>query len=260
MENVRLYDELQTQISHLKKAQVQLEKSARLAGIGQLAAGIAHEINNPLAAILGFSELLHQAVGDDLKGDVEIILKEAQRVRDIVHGLLDFARQREPHKELADLNQIMQDTLKLYRYQLNKARVRTHEACDPTLPPVEVDPNQIKQVLLNLFTNAAQAMPQGGNLYLSTHVNAHAEISLTVRDTGMGIAPEHLPHIFEPFFTTKDVGQGSGLGLAISFGIMQNHGGRIEVESQSGQGSSFKLYLPAAIFITDDSNNHALND
>ncbi len=253
IENARLYDELQTQISHLKKAQVQLERSARLAGIGQLAAGIAHEINNPLASILGFSELLHQTVGDDLKGDVEIILKEAQRVRDIVHGLLDFARQREPRKELADLNQLLVDTLKLYRYQFNKARVQTHETCDPMLPLVEVDPNQIKQVLLNLFANATQAMPQGGHLYLATQANGH-EIGLTVRDTGTGIAPEHLPHIFEPFFSTKDVGQGTGLGLAISFGIMQNHGGRIEVESQMGVGSCFKLCLPAAPPMGNHSN------
>jgi PAS domain S-box-containing protein len=247
VENARLYHALQKRLSELQSAQAQLARAARLAGIGELAASIAHEINNPLAAILGFSELAYQSVRDeDIKSDLEMVVKEANRVREIVRGLLDFARPRALRLEVTDVNQVIADTLKLVRHRINRGGLRLHEHYDAELPLLELDANQIKQVLLNLITNAIQATASGGALTLATALQNQAVV-VSVQDTGTGIAPEHLEHIFEPFFTTKAEGEGTGLGLAVSYGIVQKHGGRIEAESEVGKGTTFKVYLPIGV-------------
>ncbi|TEU15261.1 MAG: GAF domain-containing protein [Anaerolineales bacterium] len=275
IENARLYKDLQDRMEELKRTQAQLIQSAKLAAIGELAAGVAHEINNPLASIVGFARLLLQAVDDDdpMREDLQIIDREAARTRAIVRALLDFARQREPRLEPVDVNEIVRTTMTLIRHQAKGARVTIKESYDETLPPVSLDADQIKQVFLNMVTNAIQAMPQGGELKVVTAYRPRAQspelakergpdgstgspqrlvdgmdgadrVTVEFHDTGAGISAEDLPRIFDPFFTTKKVDQGTGLGLSISHGIVERHGGRIEVESEVGQGSTFTVMLP----------------
>jgi len=275
IDNARLYKDLQDRMEELKRTQAQLIQSAKLAALGELAAGVAHEINNPLASIVGFARLLLQEVDDDdpMKEDLQIIDQEAARTRAIVRALLDFARQRKPQLEPADVNDIVRTTMTLIRHQAKGARVTIKESYDETLPPVSLDADQIKQVFLNMMTNAIQAMPQGGELKVVTAYRPRVQspepassrahrgvegrspelaegmdgadwVAVEFHDTGAGISAEDLPRIFDPFFTTKEVGQGMGLGLSISYGIVESHGGKIEVESEVGQGSTFTVMLP----------------
>jgi two-component system NtrC family sensor kinase len=253
IENAQLYKDLQGQMDILQRTQAQLIRSAKLAAIGELAAGVAHEINNPLTSIMGFTRLLLQKVDDDdpMKEDLQIIDREAARTKAIVRGLLDFARQREPRLESADVNEIVRTTMALVHHQAKGKGVIIKESFDETLPLVSLDANQIEQVFLNIVTNAIQAMPEGGELKVMTAYRPHAVdgadcVAVEFHDTGTGIAEENLPRIFDPFFTTKEVGQGTGLGLSISYGIVASHGGWIEVETKVGQGSTFKVMLPAA--------------
>jgi signal transduction histidine kinase len=266
IENARLYEELQNRMEELKRTQAQLIQSAKLAAIGELAAGVAHEINNPLTSIVGFTRLLLQEIDDDaMKEDLQIIDREAARTKAIVRGLLDFARQREPQLEQVDVNEIVQTTMALIRHQAKCARVAIKESYDETLPLVSLDADQIKQVFLNMMTNAIQAMPKGGELKVVTARRSQAQspdgstgspqrlakgmdsadyVVVEFHDTGTGISMEDLPRIFDPFFTTKEVGQGTGLGLSISHSIVEKHGGKIKVESKVGRGSTFTVMLP----------------
>jgi PAS domain S-box-containing protein len=253
IENAQLYKDLQGQMDILQRTQAQLIRSAKLAAIGELAAGVAHEINNPLTSIMGFTRLLLQKVDDDdpMKEDLQIIDREAARTKAIVRGLLDFARQREPRLESANVNEIVRTTMALVHHQAKGTGVIIKESFDETLPLVSLDANQIEQVFLNIVTNAIQAMPEGGELKVLTAYRPHAVdgadcVAVEFHDTGTGIAEENLPRIFDPFFTTKEVGQGTGLGLSISYGIVESHGGWIEVETEMGQGSTFKVMLPVA--------------
>jgi GAF domain-containing protein len=269
IENAQLYKDLQDRMEELKRTQAQLIQSARLAAIGELAAGVAHEINNPLTGIMGFTRLLLQEVDDDapIKEDLRIIDREAARTKDIVRGLLDFASQRETRLEPADVNEIVRSTVTLVRHQAKGARVTIKESYDENLPLVSLDAEQIKQVFLNIITNAIQAMPKGGELKVVTAYWPQARspelvearspalakgidgadcVVVEFHDSGTGISVENLPRIFDPFFTTKEVAQGTGLGLSISHGIVERHGGRIEVKSEVGQGSTFTVMLPVA--------------
>jgi PAS domain S-box-containing protein len=253
IENAQLYKDLQGQMDILQRTQAQLIRSAKLAAIGELAAGVAHEINNPLTSIMGFTRLLLQKMDDDdpMKEDLQIVDREAARTKAIVRGLLDFARQREPRLESADVNEIVRTTMTLVHHQAKGTGVIIRESFDETLPLVSLDANQIEQVFLNIVTNAIQAMPEGGELKVLTAYRPHAVdgtdcVAVEFHDTGTGIAEENLPRIFDPFFTTKEVGQGTGLGLSISYGIVESHGGWIEVETEMGQGSTFKVMLPVA--------------
>jgi len=245
IENARLYEDLQRKMEALKNTQAQLVQSAKLAAIGELAAEVAHELNNPLTCILGFSKLLlkNTTLDDRARCDLTTIVAEAQRARGIVRDLLNFAHQTEAHRKKADLNRAVQDALALTRQYLEKSGVVIEENYDADLPPISLDVNRMKQVFLNLITNAAQAMPQGGTLTITTS-RVGSEAFVRISDTGEGIQPEHLDRIFEPFFTTRPVGQGTGLGLSVSLGIVQVHGGRIEVESEIGQGATFTVWLP----------------
>jgi two-component system NtrC family sensor kinase len=253
IENARLYKDLQDRMEELERTQAQLIQSAKLAAIGELAAGVAHELNNPLTSIMGFTSLLLQEVDDDdpMKEELQMIEQAAARTKTIVSGLLGFARQTESRLELADVNQIVQSTMALLRHQAKVARVTVKKSYDENLPLVSLDANQIKQVFLNIITNAIQAMPQGGELEVVTSYRPRAIdgtdcVAVEFRDTGTGISAENLPRIFDPFFTTKKAGQGTGLGLSISHGIVEKHGGKIEVESEMGQGSTFTVLLPVA--------------
>ncbi len=265
IENARLYKELQDQMEELKQTQAQLIQSAKLAAVGELAAGVAHEINNPLTSIIGFTRLLLRELDDDnpMKGDLEIIDREAARTKAIVRSLLDFARQREPQLKPADVNEVVQSTMALIYPQAKSAQVTIKESYDDTLPLISLDTDQMKQVFLNIMINAIQAMPDGGELKVVTAYRPQVQspgdstglrpagetgsldcVAVEFHDTGTGISAEELPRIFDPFFTTKEVGQGTGLGLSISYGIVQSHGGWIEVESEVGRGSTFTVMLP----------------
>ena len=246
LENSRLVHDVQAQMDKLKQAQIQLVQAAKLAAVGELAAGVAHELNNPLTSVLGFAELLvhNPATDAATRRDVEIIAREAVRARDIVRNLLSFARQAKPQRHPADIGAALRQTLGMVRQQMEYSGVVIEEDYAVDVGLVTLDSGQMKQVFLNLITNAAHAMPRGGKLKLRI-ARLGDEVAISVSDTGEGIPPETLDHIFEPFFTTRPVGQGRGLGLSVSLGIVQEHGGRISVDSHVGQGSIFTVWLPA---------------
>jgi signal transduction histidine kinase len=245
LENARLYENLQLRMKELENTQVQLVQSAKMAAIGELAAGVAHELNTPLASVMGYSELLlERAVPDDPdRKKLEIIVRQSCQARDIVRSLLSFSQQDEFNREVADLNQVIKETLMLLRSQLQSNGIALEEQFDPDLPSLLLDTGRMKQVILNLITNALQAMPGEGTLTVCTEQN-QSKVAVRIGDTGEGISEENLSRVFEPFFSTKPVGQGTGLGLAVSLGIVQDHGGQIEVDSQVGEGSTFTVWLP----------------
>jgi signal transduction histidine kinase len=264
IENARLYKTLQQQMEELKGSQTQqLIQSAKLASIGELATNVAHEINNPLTSILGFTALMLDDMEDQNphKKDLKIIQSEAMRSRDIVRNLLDFARKRGIKKELIDINQLIQNTLNLLRHQAEISNIVLREEYGPELPTLIIDGDQMKQVFINLLKNAFDAMPKGGTLTVTTLAHNYdgsstqpgfgenepvffrKMIEIRIQDTGIGIDKEHLPKIFDPFFTTKE-GMGTGLGLAVSYGIIERHGGRISVFSEVGAGATFVVKLP----------------
>ncbi len=243
--NARLYGDLQQQMEQVRNTQAQLVQSARLAAVGELAAGVAHELNNPLTGILGFAQLLLEDLPADApsRRDLEAIAAAAQRARGIVYNLLDFARQGSLWRQPADINRLLRQTLSLMRIHLERSGVLILEEYADGLGTPSVDAAQIEQVFLNLIRNAAQAMSGGGTLCLHTE-QVGDEVAVSFSDTGPGISPEAQKRLFEPFFTTKP--EGVGLGLAVSAGIVQEHGGRITVESRPGHGSTFTVWLPLA--------------
>ncbi|PYN50791.1 MAG: histidine kinase, partial [Candidatus Rokuibacteriota bacterium] len=246
-ENSRLYEGVKQQYAELQRTQAQLIQSTKLAAIGELAANIAHEINNPLTSVLGFASYLAEQVphGQPMREELDLIQEEAGRARDIVRDLLHFSRQREFVPQVTDLNQVLEQTLVMVRRQGAFDSITLHEEYAEGLPPVEVDVPRIKQVFLNLINNAVYVMQErGGSLTLRSSFSG-GMVRVEVADTGTGIAPEHLGRIFEPFFTTKPEVSGTGLGLSVSLGIVESHGGTIGVQSELGVGSTFTVKLPA---------------
>jgi len=245
-ENSRLYEGVKQQMAELKRTQAQLIQSTKLAAIGELAANIAHEINNPLTSVLGFASYLAEQVppGRPMREELDLIQEEAGRARDIVRDLLHFSRQREFSSQITDLNVVLEQTLAMVRRQgaLDSITLQEHYASG--LAPVEVDVPRIKQVFLNLINNAVYVMKDGGSLTIRSSASGDM-VQVEVIDTGTGILPEHVDRIFEPFFTTKPDVSGTGLGLSVSLGIVQSHGGTIEVKSEVGRGSTFTVKLPA---------------
>src|SRR5881296_153412 len=244
-ENSRLYGAEKQQVAELKRTQAQLIQSTKLAAIGELAANIAHEINNPLTSVLGFASYLAEQVppGQPWREELELIQEEAGRARDIVRDLLHFSRQREFVPQMTDLNVVLEQTLTMVRRQGAFDAITLVEEYAPGLPPVEVDVPRVKQVFLNLINNAVYVLKDGGTLTVRSSVVGDT-VQVEVIDTGTGIPAEHLDRIFEPFFTTKPDVSGTGLGLPVSLGIVESHGGTIEVKSELGRGSSFIVKLP----------------
>lgn len=237
----------------LSEAQRQLYQSQKLAAVGQLAAGVAHEINNPLTGVLTYSSFLLKRAADrpEFKDDLEVIVRETQRCRGIVKGLLDFARPSPPEKHPSDINEIVERAIRIVQTQLAAQRVELHKNLRAGLPMVNADANQIQQILVNLLLNAKDAIGEGGAITLATALRTNSdpaqshtqEIEVSVSDTGCGIPAAHLERIFEPFFSTKGR-KGTGLGLAVAWGIVEKHNGRIEVESEVGKGAIFRVLLP----------------
>lgn len=230
----------------LKQMQAQLIRSEKLASQGELVAGIAHEINNPLTGILVYSSLIvsDPLLDPTLKPDLETIVRETQRCAGIVKGLLDFSRETPLQKKPVALDQVMEAALNLVIHQSLFHDITITKQFCVDLPTVMADYNQIEQVFINILLNAGQAMPHGGSLSITTGLTGDScSVYATIADTGQGISEEHLGKIFDPFFTTKDQ-KGTGLGLSVSFGIIANHGGKIGVESKKGEGTSFTIFLP----------------
>ncbi len=229
--------------ARLEAAQLQLIQSEKLAAIGQLTAGIVHDVKNPFAVIMGMSEILaeDEQLDESILHGLKIIRESAVKGNTIVSDLLKFARQSKPEMRYGDLCETVKTAIRLTAYLTR--RYNTVTELPPTTVYVTYDPQQIEQVLINLIHNAVQAMPNGGSLYIGlAKVGDCAQI--IVRDSGAGIAQENLKRIFDPFFTTKAEGEGTGLGLSVSYGIIANHNGRIDVESKVGKGSEITILLP----------------
>ncbi|HUL98900.1 MAG TPA: ATP-binding protein [Mycobacterium sp.] len=233
----------------LAEARNQIYQSNKLASLGRLAAGIAHEINNPLTGVLTYSSFLLKRAGDDpeVRQDLETVVHETKRCREIVRGLLDFARQVPPKKSLVDANEIMQRSLQIVDNQLRVQNIQVTKTLRSDLPRIHADPNQLQQVLINLLVNAADAINgDKREIRVATDLrprNGQGMLEITVADTGMGIPEKNLGKIFEPFFTTKEH-KGTGLGLSVVWGIVSEHGGVVEVNSKVGQGTTFTIRLP----------------
>ncbi len=245
LENAQLYENLQERLRELSQAQAQLVQTAKMAAVGDLAAGVAHELNTPLTSILGYTEMLLEQAPSDARARrrLEAICRQAAKARDIVRSLLDFA---EPHDYIidrVDLNALLQQSLLLLRQRLENKGIIILEQYEPDLPCPAMDASRMKQVFLNLCINALQAMPHGGTLTVRSERSGDG-VAASFIDSGEGIPAENMPRVFEPFFTTRAVDEGTGLGLSVSLGIVQAHGGRIEVQSKVGAGSTFVVWLP----------------
>lgn len=249
-----LEERVEQKTRELKRAHEHALHTEKMASIGKMAAVLAHEINNPLSGILTYAKLLHKWIDRDDGGrnhhqeicdSLDLIASESRRCGDLVKNLLTFSRTTPMNLQATNLNQVVDRSLRLVQHQLDLAGIQVQPQLDPDLPPVLCDAAQIEQVLLALVMNALDAMPQGGNLWLTTSFGHEPnQVRIVVRDDGSGIPPEILPRIFEPFLTTKETGRGVGLGLAISHSILERHNGSIEVQSEAGRGTTFTVTLP----------------
>jgi two-component system NtrC family sensor kinase len=229
-----------------------LLQSEKQASIGRLAAGVAHEINNPLTGVLSYTHMLlrRKDIGDDIRSDLETIIESTERVRKIVKGLLDFSRQTKLDQEPTDVNKLVSSAITIMDNQALVKGVSIKFNPGDNLPMVTLDRNQIQSVLLNMIINALDATEPGDAITIYTAPGLSASdsgqkgVEITVADTGCGIPPENLDKLFDPFFSTKEVGQGTGLGLSVSYGIVQRHGGTMRVQSEVGKGTRFFIWLP----------------
>jgi two-component system NtrC family sensor kinase len=235
-------------ITEQKKMEGKIQHTEKIASIGQLAAGIAHEINNPLGVILCHIDLIKgdASLSTETQADLEIIEKHAGNCRTIIADLLKFAHQQVAVKEPAALNTLLEEGLSMVNSQLRKQEIETHLDLAPDIPPVTVDADKIKQVILNILLNSAQAIGRHGTIWLRSRFDAAGRMAvITIEDDGPGISPAIQGKIFDPFFTTKPPGQGTGLGLSVSYGIIRDHQGDIVVESLPGTPTRFVISLPA---------------
>jgi signal transduction histidine kinase len=250
--NARLFQELGERIKAQRAAEGRIVETARLAAIGELAASIAHELNNPLTTITGFTELLLEdfPAGSRQRENMELVLSEARRAREVVRRLLDFSRREEDMMRPVNLTETVSEVLALTQPMATIQQVEIQFEAWDELPLVFGDRSKLRQVVQNLVTNAIQAMPEGGTLRIQTGIEngggpeTGRRAALSFRDTGIGIPEIHRSRVFEPFFTTKPVGSGTGLGLSISRNIISEHGGEIRVESEEGAGACFTVILP----------------
>lgn len=246
-----LEDRVEEKTRELKQTHQRMLHVEKMATIGKMAAVVAHEINNPLAGILTYSKLVKRWIGNnagsaprsgEMQSSLDLVVSESKRCGELVKNLLSFSRVSPMNLAWCDLNEVIDRCVKLVQHKMEMGDIQLNLDLSTDLPPVHCDPAQIEQVVLAMVINAIDAMPRDGNLWISTRAQ-ESDIELVIRDDGIGIPEEHLPHIFEPFYTTKDAG-GSGLGLAISQNIVERHGGQIEVRSAPGQGTTFRIVLP----------------
>jgi len=256
-EIVRLNDELNHQIDEIEKMQRQLVQSEKMNALGQLSASVAHEINNPLAGVLVYARLLSKKASD-ASIDRQEMLSTLAKMEDavnfcarIVRSLLDFARQTEPVLKPVAVGDVLDQVMTLVGHQAHTKGVQVTRREMPPVPQVMADFSQIQQVFVNLVVNAVQATAEGGKLTITTSSD-DGRVRVSFEDTGSGISPQNMQKLFTPFFTTKSEVKGVGLGLSVSYGIVQRHGGTIEVQSEVGKGSTFTVVLPAA----GPSGNH----
>lgn len=245
LQNASLYTDLIGKMHELRSAQEQLVHSTKMAAIGELAANVAHEVNNPLTSVLGYTTHLLKTsdLSDPSKRILGMMEQETLRVRKIIRNLLDFSRQKTSWMQPTDLTVPLRETVAFVKGAAESSSVSIQEEYNGSPVIVNIDGNEMKQVFINIINNALHAMPDGGKLFIRVNANGD-DVSISFEDTGVGIAQENIKKIFEPFFSTKESGAGTGLGLSISYRIVQNHGGRITVESEVGKGTSFKVLLP----------------
>ena len=250
-----LEQKVEKRTQELRSAQAETMRGEKLASVGLLASGVAHELNNPLTGILTFSHLVRQKMPDKSTDaeDMDLVIRETKRCAAIIKRLLDFAREKLPEKKFTDLNQVIDDTVRIVEQPAHLRDIEITVHLDRTLPPIWIDADQIKQVIMNMLVNAQHAVEEKGSITVSTRCSldprAPADepkpmVEISIVDTGCGIPETNLQRIFDPFFTSKDVGKGTGLGLSVSHGIIEAHGGLIEVESKVGEGSTFRVFLP----------------
>jgi two-component system NtrC family sensor kinase len=243
--NERLETKVMERTEELKKINEQLFRSEKLASLGKLAAGVAHEINNPLTGVLTNSSLMLEDLKEDdpMREDVQVIVNETIRCREIVKRLLDFARQTKPQKKLTNINSLIENIILLVRNQTSFRNINIQKSLNEDIPIIMADLDQIQQVFINLILNASEAMPKGGELYIASRFSKNMDyIEVEFKDSGCGISAKDSEKIFDPFYTTKE--HGTGLGLSISYGIIERHGGNITVDSAEGKGTTFIIHLP----------------
>ena len=250
-----LEQKVERRTQELRSAQAETMRGEKLASVGLLASGVAHELNNPLTGILTFSYLVRQKMPDKSTDaeDMDLVIRETKRCAAIIKRLLDFAREKLPEKKFTDLNQVIDDTVRIVEQPAHLRDIEITVHLDRTLPPIWIDADQIKQVIMNMLVNAQHAVEEKGSITVSTRRSLDPRapasepkpmVEISIVDTGCGIPEANLRRIFDPFFTSKDVGKGTGLGLSVSHGIVEAHGGLIEVESKVGEGSTFRVLLP----------------
>ncbi|MGB2770348.1 MAG: ATP-binding protein [Candidatus Zixiibacteriota bacterium] len=252
--------ELENALKSLKDTQVQLIQMEKMAAVGQLAAGVAHELNNPLGGILGYSQFALEKIDQKQLSEftpedtatfllyLRDIEQQTKRCRSIIQSLLKFSRaSRKEEFEPIAVSLVLEETLKFTRHQIQKSKVNLTQELAESLPQINGNSGQLQQVFTNLILNAAQAMPDGGSLTVASGIGEDAKtVQISFTDTGVGISEKNLDKIFEPFFTSKKVGEGTGLGLSVSYGLIKNHSGEIKVSSRMGQGTTFMVILPVA--------------
>jgi PAS domain S-box-containing protein len=231
-------------ISERKRLEMQLRRAERLAELGTLASGMAHEIGTPMNVILGRAEyLLQRATDEGMKKGLTTIITQVERITKVMKQLLAFARRRSPEWQTVDMGEIVDDALEMFQERIAERCITIDKAIESSLPPVRADRDQLIQVLINLVMNSLHAMPEGGQLRLSL-AREGSSVCLSLADTGLGMPEEIRSKVFEPFFTTKDFGKGTGLGLTVVKGIVEEHGGTITVESVVNKGTTFWIRLP----------------
>lgn len=268
--NRTLEHKVEERTQELRKAEAETVRGEKLASVGLLAAGVAHELNNPLTGILTFSSLIRKNMpdGSPEAEDMDLVIKETKRSAAIIRRLLDFAREKAPEKKFADLNRLIEDTVRIVEQSAHLQDIRIELDLDRTLPPIWIDANMIEQVIMNMVVNAQQAIEKEGSISVRTRRTPQPRsaepgatplpmVEISITDTGCGIPEGNLKRIFDPFFSSKEVGKGTGLGLSVSHGIVKAHGGIIEVESRVGEGSTFRVYLPleSAAQVAEDAES-----
>ena len=266
LEKAQLYRDSQRQLEkllsvldELSRTQAQLVHSEKLASLGVLAGGVAHEINNPLMVILGRTELtlMDEDIPSTARDNLDTIRQETERIAEIVHSLLTFSRKSRQEKiEDISVNDVLERTLMLSEHQLTLGNVRVIKELDPDLPEIRTNPGQLQQVFMNLIINAHHAMPDGGELTVRTSSLPEDRVFIEIEDSGCGIPSESLDRVFDPFFTTKEEGKGTGLGLSVSRNIVESQGGEIGVQSTVGLGTVFRVVLPRVSTVDPDSDAH----